>query len=56
MSTGYWIGVVSLSHVQKGVAGGYAQLGHGKAAPLRRLQAGDWFIYYSPKTDMEHGE
>jgi hypothetical protein len=56
MSTRYWIGVVSLSHVQKGVAGGYAQVGHGKAAPLRRMQAGDWFIYYSPKTDMEHGE
>jgi len=55
-STRYWIGVVSLSHAQKGVAGGYAQVSHGKAAPLRRLQEGDWFIYYSPKTDMEHGE
>jgi hypothetical protein len=56
MSTRYWIGVVSLSHVQKGVSGGYAQVSHGKAAPLRRMRAGDWFIYYSPKTDMEHGQ
>jgi hypothetical protein len=56
MSTRYWIGVVSLSHVQRGVAGGYAQVSHGKAAPLRRLHAGDWLIYYSPKTDMANGE
>lgn len=52
----YWIGVVSLSHVQPGVAGGFAQLGHGKAAPLRRMQVGDWLVYYSPKTDMTGGE
>jgi hypothetical protein len=56
MNTRYWIGVVSLSHVQRGVDGGYAQVGHGKAAPLRRMKAGDWFIVYSPKTDLERGE
>ena len=54
--TSYWIGVVSLSHVQRGLAGGFAQLGHGKAAPLRRMSAGDWLVYYSPKTDMDSGE
>jgi len=54
--TRYWIGVVSFSHVKRGVAGGFAQLGHGKAAPLRRMKAGDWLIYYSPKTDMTGGE
>ena len=52
----YWIGVVSLSHVLRGVAGGFAQVGHGKAAPLRRMSKGDWLVYYSPKTDMENGE
>jgi hypothetical protein len=56
MTTRYWIGVVSHSHVQRGVAGGYAQVSHGKAAPLRRMQAGDWLVYYSPKTDMDQGE
>ena len=56
MSTRYWIGVVSLSHVRKGIEGGYVQVSHGKAAPLRRLHPGDWFIYYSPKTDMDLGE
>ncbi len=52
----YWIGVVSLSHVKRALAGGFAQLGHGKAAPLRRMSAGDWLIYYSPTSDMESGE
>jgi len=26
----YWIGVVSRSHVLRGVAGGFAQMNHGK--------------------------
>ncbi|WNR44126.1 EVE domain-containing protein [Paenibacillus roseipurpureus] len=52
----YWIGVVSASHVFRGVEGGFAQLCHGKAAPLKRMQAGDWLIYYSPRTDMQNGE
>lgn len=52
----YWIGVVSASHVSRGVEGGFAQLCHGKAAPLKRMQAGDWLIYYSPRTDMRKGE
>ncbi|GMK40633.1 UPF0310 protein YdcG [Paenibacillus sp. CCS19] len=52
----YWIGVVSASHVERGVAGGFAQVCHGKAAPLRRMKPGDWLIYYSPRTDMDQGE
>jgi hypothetical protein len=52
----YWLGVVSQSHVARGVAGGFAQLCHGKSAPLRRMSPGDWLIYYSPKTDMDGGE
>ncbi|HEX7928089.1 MAG TPA: EVE domain-containing protein [bacterium] len=50
-----WIGVVSRSHVMRGVAGGFAQLCHGKAAPLARMQRGDWLIYYSPRTDYPDG-
>ena len=49
----YWIGVVSHNHVQRGVAGGFCQLCHGKAGPLKRMRAGDWLIYYSPKQSME---
>jgi hypothetical protein len=52
----YWVGVVSASHVKMGVQGGFAQLCHGKSAPLKRMQTGDWLIYYSPRTDLAKGE
>lgn len=51
-----FIGVVSRGHVMRGVAGGFAQVCHGKQAPLQRMKAGDWFIYYSPATEMRGGE
>ena len=44
----YWIGVASKEHVQRGVMGGFAQVCHGKAGPLNRMEEGDWIIYYSP--------
>jgi len=47
-----WLGVVSRAHVRRGVAGGFAQLCHGKAQPLRRMQGGDWLVYYSPTVEM----
>jgi len=40
----HWIGVVSRSHVQVGVSGGFMQLSHGKRAPLQKLRAGDDLI------------
>ena len=52
----YWIGVASRDHVLKGVAGGFCQLGHGKAAPVKRLSPGDWIAYYSPRTALGAGE
>jgi hypothetical protein len=52
----YWIGVVSREHVLRGVEGGFAQLGHGKEAPLRRLAPGDGLVYYSPRTAHPDGE
>jgi hypothetical protein len=54
--TRYWIGVASYEHVRRGVDGGFAQLNHGKASPLRRMAAGDWLIYYSPREQREGGE
>ncbi|MGD0081262.1 MAG: EVE domain-containing protein [Methanoregula sp.] len=45
----YWIIVASREHVKLGVAGGFAQAGHGKRSGLARMHAGDRFIYYSPK-------
>lgn len=52
----FWIGVVSASHVKRGELGGFAQLCHGKSAPLRKMRAGDWLIYYSPRTEMTKGQ
>ncbi|MEO5701663.1 MAG: EVE domain-containing protein [Casimicrobiaceae bacterium] len=51
-----WIGVVSREHVQRGVAGGFMQLNHGKRAPVQRLGAGDWIAMYSPRTSYPDGE
>ncbi|MDO4795776.1 MAG: EVE domain-containing protein [Brachymonas sp.] len=44
----YWIAVASADHVALGVADGFMQVCHGKAAPLRRLHPGDGAIDYSP--------
>ena len=52
----YWIGVASYDHVKAGVAGGFAQLGHGKHALVQKLQPGDWIIYYSPRSTITGGE
>ena len=51
-----WVGVVSRAHVQRGVAGGFAQLCHGKRGPLARMRPGDWLVYYSPSTEFGAGE
>jgi EVE domain-containing protein len=52
----YWIIVASKDHLQRGLAGGFIQANHGKAAPLKRMCAGDWVIFYSPKLEYERPE
>ena len=52
----FWLGVVSRSHVQLGVAGGFIQLNHGKRAPLQKFRAGDGMVIYSPRTAYPDGE
>ncbi|MFT4148973.1 MAG: EVE domain-containing protein [Paracoccaceae bacterium] len=42
-----WIAVASADHVVLGRAGGFMQVNHGKAAPLRRIAPGDRIAYYS---------
>ena len=44
----HWIAVASAEHVRLGRAAGFMQVSHGKAAPLRRIAAGDLVAYYSP--------
>ncbi|MFH0968862.1 MAG: EVE domain-containing protein [Methanobacteriota archaeon] len=51
-TTHYWIIVASQEHVKLGVAGGFAQAGHGKRQGLARMHAGDRIIYYSPKIEF----
>ncbi|WP_067094213.1 EVE domain-containing protein [Marinomonas atlantica] len=48
MSARFWVAVASADHVAIGVAQGFMQVCHGKAGPLKRLNAGDWVAYYSP--------
>ena len=43
-----WIAVACADHVAFGVTGGFMQVCHGKAAPLRRMRPGDYVAYYSP--------
>lgn len=54
--TRYWIGVASKEHVLKGVSGGFAQVCHGKAGPLKRMHENDWIIYYSPTVKFREKE
>lgn len=49
----YWIGVASKDHVARGIEGGFCQVCHGKASPLKRMAIDDWIIYYSPKIVFE---
>jgi EVE domain len=50
----HWIIVASKDHLQRGLAGGFIQANHGKAAPLQRMQLADWVIFYSPT--LEYGK
>lgn len=47
-----WIAVACATHVQRGVGGGFMQVCHGKAAPLRRIAPGDRVAYYSPTVEF----
>nr|MBP9643026.1 EVE domain-containing protein [Budvicia sp.] len=44
--TRYWIAVACYEHVRIGREGGFMQVCHGKAAPLKRLREGDIVAYY----------
>ncbi len=49
----YWINVVSREHVLLGVAGGFTQAQHGAPHGMRRLDRGDFVVFYSPRVAME---
>ena len=51
----YWVGVASHDHVLAAVRGSFCQLGHGKEALVRQLNAGDVIVFYSPRELMGKG-
>ena len=52
----FWVGVASKEYVENGVKLGICQFCHGKISPAKRLQKGDFVIYYSSKVSMENSE
>lgn len=52
----YWINTISKDHVMVGKQEGFVQAGHGKDAPVKKLQQGDRMIFYSPKTSLQDGK
>jgi hypothetical protein len=54
-----WIAVASADHARRGrdeMTPGFMQVGHGKLAPLKRLQAGDLVTYYAPTITLSGKE
>ena len=54
--TKYWIAVASKEHVLKGKKEGIAQVCHGKQNPLKKINPGDWIVYYSPTEIFDQKE
>jgi hypothetical protein len=44
----YWLGVAHRDHVLVGAAEGFVRLCHGRSNPLKKLDVGDYLVYYSP--------
>jgi hypothetical protein len=54
-----WIAVASAEHARIGrdhAGMGFMQVGHGKFAPLRRVQPGDRVAYYAPASRLGAGD
>jgi EVE domain len=51
-----WAGIASRERVTAAVQGGFFQLNHGRKTPVRRLQPGDYIIYYAPRERMRAGD
>jgi hypothetical protein len=53
MAIRYWLGVVHRDHVLTGVAGGFAQVGHGRREGLGRMREADGLVFYSPRESTD---
>ncbi len=54
--TKYFLICASRDHVLKGVAGGFAQAGHGRKDLMSKPSNGDWIVFYSAKDNFENGK
>ncbi|MCB0855091.1 MAG: EVE domain-containing protein [Bacteroidetes bacterium] len=52
----YWIVTISKEHVLKGQEWEIMQVCHGKKSPLKRINKGDYVIFYSSKQKMKDKE
>ena len=52
----YFLICATKDHVLKGVAGGFAQAGHGRKDHMSKLSKGDWIVYYSSRDEFENGK
>ena len=52
----YWIAAVAQASAITGIAGDFAEVGYGRAGPLERMRAGDYFAAYSPRTAWSEGQ
>ena len=51
----YWAVTASADHAARGKREGIVQAGHGKDAPLRRMNPGDGVVIYSPRATYPDG-
>lgn len=52
----YFLICASKDHVLTGMAGGFAQAGHGRKDLISSPSKGDWIVYYSSKDKLENGK
>ncbi|WP_437834262.1 EVE domain-containing protein [Sorangium sp. So ce1153] len=48
-----FLAVALAEHVERGRAGSFMQVCHGKRAPLQRVRPGDRVVYYSPTVSFQ---
>ena len=52
----YWVNIISQSHVQDGVAGGFTEADEGRESRLRKMTKGDRLVFYPPRTERLAGQ
>lgn len=56
MKIKFWIATISKEHTLCGISENFIQVCHGKQAPLKRLNKGDYILVYSSKIAMDRNE